>query len=386
MSRQIFLPIGLLAAISIGIAVYGRYTSSSPAGPDSARVTATSGDDSVVARAPLSAQPSAPTLVGRKVCGECHSENFQRHSQHGHASTFHFVANTDLVASFAGKEFDAGEHYGTYKYEADSSGKLFVTLESHFGDEPFPLPFALGSGLHAQTMLTLVPGADGQTEGIEHRVSGFPGQRIALTPGHSKKKPGKPLELFGASSSGQPLQRCIYCHTTRGAVIGEAVQDLIPNVNCEKCHGPGSEHVRLARANDKPPPYSIGEATWDTESELQLCGDCHRLPRSVSEKEIREYPDLLVRFQPIGLLRSRCYLASDRELKCTTCHNPHQTLRDLDEADHVRDCLRCHQVGTESHVACPVDPESGCIQCHMPAIELDSGLRFHDHWIRVRED
>jgi hypothetical protein len=207
-----------------------------------------------------------------------------------------------------------------------------------------------------------------------------------LTPGHSKKKPGGPLELLGASASGEPLQRCIYCHTTRGTVVGEGVQGLIPNVNCEKCHGPGSEHVRLARQSDNPPPYSVGQATWDTESELQLCGDCHRLPRSVSEQEIREYPDLLVRFQPVGLLRSRCYLASDRELKCTSCHNPHRTLEELSETDHVQDCLQCHQPGEDSHLACPVEPESGCIECHMPAIELDQGLRFHDHWIRVREE
>ncbi len=385
-SRTFYLPIALLVAISIGIATYNRNASSPIAENDAAHVPTAPGGDSVAGQVPVATNPSAPTLVGRKVCGECHAENYQRHSQHGHAQTFHDVADTDLVAKFAGKQFDAGEGYGTYQYQSDSAGKLFVTLESQFGDEPFPLPYALGSGQHAQTMLTLVPGLDGQTEGIEHRVSCYADDRIALTPGHSKKKPRSTFEFFGDASRGQPLQRCIYCHTTRGAVVGETVQDLIANVNCEKCHGAGSEHVRLARINGKPPPYSIGEESWDTESELQLCGDCHRLPRSVTEKEIREYPDLLVRFQPIGLLRSRCYLESNRELKCTTCHNPHLTIQELDRTDHVRDCLRCHESGKEAHVACPVEPKTGCIECHMPAIETDQGLSFHDHWIRVRED
>ena len=209
---------------------------------------------------------------------------------------------------------------------------------------------------------------------------------MGLTPGHAKMTPQSALEFFGDSSEGIPLQRCIYCHTTSAKIVGEGIQDLIPSINCEKCHGPGSEHVRLARLDSKPPPYSVGRESWDTESEIQLCGDCHRLPRHVTEKEIRDYPDLLVRFQPIGLLRSRCYLESNRELKCTTCHNPHQTIRDIDPADHVRDCLSCHQPGTEAHIACPVEPESGCIECHMPAIEIDQGLSFHDHWIRVRKD
>ncbi len=138
---------------------------------------------------------------------------------------------------------------------------------------------SLGSGHHAQTILTLAPGLDGQTEGIEHRVSCYPGGRIGLTPGHSKMKPQSALEFFGDSSRGTPLERCIYCHTTSARIVGEGIEDLVPSINCEKCHGPGSEHVRLARTDSKPPPYSVGRDTWDTESEMQLCGDCHRLPR-----------------------------------------------------------------------------------------------------------
>lgn len=336
-----------------------------------------------VAFANVSAEP---TLVGRQVCGECHSENYAFHAKHGHASTFARVSQSDVVSKFAGKSFDSGEPYGTYEYRADEQGRLFATLKSQFGDAPFPLQYVLGSGLHAKTILTLAPGENGQTLGIEHRVSCYPGGRIGLTPGHSKMKPQIPLEFFGDSSEGLPLQRCIYCHTTSGKIVGQEIEDLVSSINCEKCHGPGSEHVRLARAQPKPPPYSVGRDDWDTESEMQLCGDCHRMPRNVAEKEIREYSDLLVRFQPIGLLRSRCYLESDRELRCTACHNPHQAIGEMQPADHVQACLRCHQTGSETHVTCPVEPKTRCIECHMPAIEVGGGLRFHDHWIRVRED
>ncbi|MFK8114392.1 MAG: cytochrome c3 family protein [Rubripirellula sp.] len=290
-----------------------------------------------------------------------------------------------MAAKFDGKKFDAGEVFGTYEYRADREGGLSVRLPTKFGDEPFPLQYVLGSGHTAQTLLTLAPGLDGQTEGIEHRVSCYPGGRIDLTPGHPKMTPQSALEFFGDSSSGVPLQRCIYCHTTSARIVGEGIEDLVNSINCEKCHGPGSEHVRIARTNPTPPAYSVGRNTWDTESEMQLCGDCHRLPRHVTEKEIRDYPDLLVRFQPVGMLRSRCYLDSARELKCTTCHNPHQTIREMKTADHVKNCRSCHEPDTKTHVACPINPETGCIDCHMPAIELEQGIRFHDHWIRVRE-
>lgn len=331
-------------------------------------------------------QSSRPTLVGRQVCKECHAENFALHQKHGHASTFHLVSETSLAKTFDKKSLDGGEGYGTYLYQGDAQGRLSVKLPSQFGDQPFPLVYALGSGNHAQTMLTLTTNEQGETEGIEHRFSCYPGDRIALTPGHSKLQPHSALEYFGDASDGVPLQRCIYCHTTSGNIVQEEIIDLVANINCEKCHGPGSEHVRAARTNATPPPYSIGRETWDAESEIQLCGDCHRMPKSFTQKEIRDYSDLMTRFQPIGMLRSRCYLESGKELKCTSCHNPHKTIHEVDPSEHVKNCVKCHQSSTANHTVCPVSPDTGCIECHMPATPLEHGLQFHDHWIRVRSD
>ncbi len=386
MNRALSLALAVVAVLSIGVWTYRlKFNSSSSAGMNTvARISPSS--DRGAHRVVLADSSTDPALVGREICRECHAENYAWHAEHGHASTIHLVSETDLAAKFSGKSFDAGEPFGTYEYQADDQGHLFVTLPAQFGNEPFPLQYALGSGHNAQTILTLVPGLDGDTEGIEHRVTCYSGGRIGLTPGHSKMKPQSALGLFGNSVRGVPLERCIYCHTTSARIVEQEVVDLIPSINCEKCHGPGSEHVRLARGNPTPPPYSIGQETWDTESELQLCGDCHRMPRSVSEKEIREYPDLLVRFQPIGLLRSRCYLKSRRELKCTTCHNPHKTLHQSDASEQVLHCVSCHQQNREADVACPVSPQTGCIECHMPAIETEQGLRFHDHWIRIHDE
>ena len=373
-----------LATVLIGSVLVIGIAFTSPPNATLAQTNPKHASDS--APATVVAGENVPQLVGREVCRECHAENFRLHSGHGHASTFRAVKGSDIVTKLSGTTYDAGNDYGTYRYSADGDGELFATLPSRFDELNFPLQYLLGSGIHAQTMLTLMPGPEGKSVGIEHRVSCYRGDRFALTPAHSQKKPRNTFEYFGDSMTGEPLDRCIYCHTTRADVLGDSIQDLVANVNCEKCHGPGSEHVRLARIHEKPPPFSVGRETWDAESELQLCGDCHRLPRSVTEKEIRNYPDLLVRFQPVGLVRSRCYLDSGRQLKCSSCHNPHQSVKEPSAADHVEDCLACHQQNNEEHVACPVEPETGCIECHMPAIEVDQGLRFHDHWIRVRKD
>ncbi|QDV45448.1 hypothetical protein Enr13x_53270 [Stieleria neptunia] len=392
MNRGLILPIAGACLILIGFATM-RGSQGGPHDDDphvADRANVTPGDT------PGNAPP-APTRVGRQVCRECHAENFALHAEHGHALTFHLVSQTDLADTFGGQSFDAGESFGTYHYHAEGQhaegqhaegqGRLSVSLPERFEQDRFPLQYALGSGHHAQTLLTLTTAVDGQTEGIEHRVTCYAGGRLALTPGHANKTPGDALEYFGDSSRGEPLQRCIYCHTTSANIVNETIVDLVPSINCEKCHGPGSEHVRAARSNPiSPPPYSVGQPTWDTESELQLCGDCHRLPRSVSEKQIRDYPKLLARFQPVGLLRSRCYLESNRQLKCTSCHNPHRTIQAVEPFEHEQKCINCHQHDVAEHVACPVSPQSGCIECHMPAVELDEGLQFHDHWIRVQRD
>ena len=54
------------------------------------------------------------------------------------------------------------------------------------------------------------------------------------------------------------MNKCIDCHTTSAEIYDEQIHNLIPSVNCEKCHGPGSEHVRLARSQSEPPAYSVG--------------------------------------------------------------------------------------------------------------------------------
>lgn len=336
----------------------------------------------------LSLKPPAKTAmyVGREVCGECHRDNFEQHALHGHASTFAEVADSDLPDIFDGQTYDAGEDYGTYEYSKDDLGNLIASLPEVNAPAEFPLQYVLGSGHNAQTILTLNRTSTGKTEGIEHRVSCYANNRLGLTVGQGGKSPSRDLEKFGDITQGEITQRCVYCHTTTGKLTEGRIDNLTANVNCEKCHGPGSEHVRLARGTEKPPPYSVGTDAWDTESETQLCGDCHRLPRSVTKQELRDYPNTLTRFQPVGMLRSKCYLASNREMTCSTCHNPHRSVHGISRQEHEQNCMGCHDEADDSHTPCPVSAKSNCIECHMPLVTQEQGIAFHDHWIRVRTD
>ncbi|MEM0925178.1 MAG: multiheme c-type cytochrome [Planctomycetota bacterium] len=329
---------------------------------------------------------SGAEFVGKKVCGECHENNHRWHSEHGHASTFAVVDQTGLPEQLEGRSFEAGDGYGTFYYQKGENGELIASLGTNADSDSIPLQFVLGSGLHAKTFLTLLSSSDSEPSGMEHRGTLFRNDMLGITPGQASSRPQTESERFGDVHSGLPLRRCVYCHITTGEIVGREIVGLTPNVDCEKCHGPGREHVRHARAKLDPlPAYSVGTENWDAEAEIQLCGDCHRMPRDVTVMEVRDYPDVLVRFQPIGLLRSDCYLESGQSLRCSSCHNPHQSTRFESKEAHEKKCITCHSEEHASQVACPESPTTGCVGCHMPPVEVSEGLSFHDHWIRVRE-
>ena len=223
--------------------------------------------------------------VGREVCRECHAENYDLHGMHGHAHTFALASDEKVAAKFAGRDFDYGEPYGRYEYEQDEDG-LSVRLSGE-GEDAFPLQFALGSGHHAITLLSLAKDAEKGTVAYEHRGSWFRDRdRLGRTPGQPLTVPESESERFGMKHVDNVMQKCIYCHTTTGTVADQKIVGLTANVNCEKCHGPGAEHVRQARAMKEPPPFSVGSAKWDSESEIQLCGDCHRLPEAITSERV----------------------------------------------------------------------------------------------------
>lgn len=332
----------------------------------------------------VAATNRAVRFVGHAVCKECHEGIHEVHSESGHASTFATASDPVVAKRFVGKTFDGGEAFGSYSYSVQGD-TLEVRLKGQFGDSPFPFRYALGST--DLTLMSLISdGAEG-TVGIEHRASWYgTADELAITPGQESAAPNAPAEHFGIAIRGETLDACIGCHTTSARIVGQEIHDLIPNVNCESCHGAGSEHVRQARLSDLPPPYAVGREEWNTEMEIRLCGSCHRMPINLSVKELRDYPDKLVRYQPVGLLRSQCYLETEGHIGCTACHDPHAAAKRQTPEDYVQACVDCHQQQTAGHVECPVSPTEGCIECHMPRMEFEHGLAFHDHWIRVRDD
>ena len=319
--------------------------------------------------------------VGVASCADCHPDQAERFEVSGHAHTFELVAGTDKFDWLAGQSFRDADRDGLMQYALDDDG-LWARMGARLPDREFPLQYALGSGHHAVTFLSLIPDDLGETVGVEHRVSIFGDLELRYTPGAASLPPSQEVEYFGKLIAGEQLDDCVSCHTTTSRIENTQVVDLRPNVQCERCHGPGGGHVAAVESGQNELRLNFIPGTTQAMQEIRMCGECHRLPQMLSDTPLERTEPKLTRYQPVGLLQSACFTGSDGELRCTTCHDPHEAAAARTTAEYEQICRSCHVRHSVSE--CVVATEN-CISCHMPPVEVHPHIAFHDHWIRVRD-
>jgi Tfp pilus assembly protein PilF len=169
---------------------------------------------------------------------------------------------------------------------------------------------------------------------------------------------------------------CLLCHSSRvRPVLGSQNRYGDPpflddGVACERCHGPGSEHVR-----DPGQAPMINPAGLEPDRRDSICSQCHltgearveraghRFVEFQAGERLADYATYLVwdtdrRNMKVTshvekLAESACKRAAGNALWCGTCHDPH-TNSDKTQAA----CLGCHPA---AHRA-----EERCATCHMP--------------------
>lgn len=339
-----------------------------------------------MSRPSLREHPTANVIeaayVGETTCAQCHPEQATRHAESGHAHTL-LVEN--LCGRFADNLKDSipdQEREGAFRFECRGD-QLFAVFTGEAGAVELPMQFALGSGKHATTFLTLLESDDGAPLSVEHRISLFHGGTAAgLTPSHTGLPVVGPHDPLGRVKRGRDVTACIGCHSTTGQVRGRQVDDLRANVGCESCHGPGRRHVAAVESGRTEYQIAFAKGRASAEEEVHLCGRCHRSPEALTVLPDPDDPKL-ARFQPVGLSQSACFRRSEGALKCSTCHDPHAAVGQDDRIYAVR-CVACHSAQGRNQKICRVEPTGECIGCHMPLVEVHPGVHFHDHWIRRR--
>ncbi|RUL87159.1 multiheme c-type cytochrome [Tautonia sociabilis] len=340
---------------------------------------------------PMRVEP-AP-FVGASRCAGCHREIAAQQRQSHHARTYLAGEIAQAVPLPDGPIADP-EHSDVVHQIRTEGNNLVVEATASGSRFRAVVDRLIGSGQHAITPV----GVDDEGRRLEFRLSHYVGGLgWDLTSGHPEL-PDSPEGFLGRPLREGEFSRCLSCHTTNHEEVeagsGPTLGDV--GIGCERCHGPGGNHVLAAELGF--PDLAIGrlkEATSDRV--VALCGECHRPIEQGAPLLLAEEREI-VRFQALTLPRSACSSKSPPSAKfdCVTCHDPHQDA-DGDPASYEAICRSCHSgpapaglgpvLLEEAQKACPVNPERGCIDCHMP--KRPSTMRhtmFTDHFIRVRHD
>jgi predicted CXXCH cytochrome family protein len=209
---------------------------------------------------------------------------------------------------------------------------------------------------------------------------------------------------------------CDGCHSVNYNIQTKTVTEW--NVGCEKCHGPGSAHVRRpSQAN------IVNPARLDTVQATDVCLQCHSQGQPLNNPFNGRYYDWPVGFQ-VGMVLKNYWKLEEHKLgeqsfthfaegtahknrmqgndfiqsamythgvSCYSCHDVHGTGNDgdlLKPANVI--CLECHGPKSPNGPHAPTieahthhqagSAGNECVDCHMPKIEqtiADVNIRSH---------
>jgi Cytochrome c554 and c-prime len=333
--------------------------------------------------------PNYARYAGDRSCRECHPGESAAHSRSGHSRTLRLASRVESARKLDGREVADPERPDVSWRFAFRDGRLSTEREEAGRVEQFLIEYAFGSGRHALTFVSMLDRDPANPSLVEHRLTDFAHSgTLGLTPGQKEATGNVGNTPHGRVHNAWNTLKCFSCHVTATSNRGPSFLDestMIPNVSCERCHGPAKGHVEAARrgavGDELTMPNSLEETT--ALDQMRQCGECHRVPEMITAGEIRVDNAALVRHQPVGLMQSACFRKSGDELKCSTCHDPHARASTDREAYQSR-CLACH--GTPDRTNCPVSPLEGCVKCHMPRRDVGRGMMMSDHWIRIIPD
>jgi tetratricopeptide repeat protein/cytochrome c554/c'-like protein len=340
----------------------------------------------------LAASPAdEPEYVGNQACRACHGEIYEHYSRTAMARTSGPAGRHLIEGSF--RHESSGVEYRI----SVENEKVYFSYERP-GDPGMrgrhELQYYVGSNTRGSTFLF-------ENEGFLYKSPiNYYVQKKGwdMSPEYH---PPREMELKPAPPA------CLFCHASRIQPPAPGTSNrygsapfLQDGVGCERCHGPGGEHIRGMGVLVNP-------ARLTGERRDSVCVQCH-LPGEASVSrpgktlEMYRPGDLLSEYaltfvydnagrgalgaisQVEALALSHCAQRSQGRMACITCHDPHTVVPAPERVAYYRDkCLSCHARSfADGHQRGSPD----CIGCHMPREDsVDGGhVEVTDHRIPRR--
>lgn len=340
--------------------------------------------------------------VGSQACASCHAAIYRSFTRTQMAQSSGRVGTQQPAEQFDRSEFRDSSGAFAYTVGRDASGYYFdFRQQGTKQTQPIqgrrPLNYFVGSGSAARSYITNVDGFL-----YEAPVAYF--RSLASW----RSAPGI-AQLDYPYLTRPILPGCLQCHAsgirriagTQNAYASPPFSE--GGVACERCHGPGSDHI----SSGKPMvnPAKLAPAARDS-----ICEQCHlsgeiRVPKVGKDEPVLNPGDRLadsltvfvrsgsqaqlrVTSHAENLAQSACKRMSGEKMWCGTCHDPHSVPSATEKATYFRGkCLTCHQTSScSASQALRQTNGDNCVTCHMPrnpTSDIDHVV-FTDHAIPRR--
>jgi predicted CXXCH cytochrome family protein len=360
-----------LLAIGSGAMLWWRLNVSPPA-----PVAVSAGEDA-------SLQHLGDRYAGMQACAECHAERVAEFQATRHCLACCKPDPKSMPAAFGSKSAAYAARQPNVRFEMTRSGDEFfetTIVGTPQGEE------------RSTARIDLVYGAGAGTDEVYLSWKGEALYELPIAWLHPEQCWGASafLPLGEGSFARELTPRCLDCHNTwfehaPGTLNVYKREPAILGVTCEKCHGPGADHVAFHQARRRSSSGGeaiVNPARLSRERQIDLCAQCHSnaiLYRGPAFSYVPGEP-LDAHFRTIGtrhpeddhvanqvsyLRESKCFQASET-MTCTTCHDPHRPKPTGPEAAQSA-CLKCHEpanCGARTRLPAPV--QDNCVGCHMP--------------------
>lgn len=340
---------------------------------------------------------AAPGYVEDRACAVCHTQIAETYRHKGMARAFFRPRPATDIEDFSAPPFfhapsrqylqirREGERLVFRRWLTDAAGRRVHLFQQE-------VHWILGSGNNARTYLYRTPSG----EMFQLPLAWYTQTRSwGMPPGYDRPDHDGVLRRV--------RRECLFCHDAypevpAGADAPGALHafpaELPEGLGCQRCHGPGAEHVWLA-SGGMGPAAEIRAAIFNPgrlpkTRRDEVCMTCHLQP-SVALPGLRRFgrgdfsyrageplSDYLVRIDveeegqapserfeinhhAYRLHQSPCFIKSGGGVGCLDCHDPHRVTSEEEMEARVDGvCRACHE-SLPRHAKA-----SDCASCHMP--------------------
>jgi predicted CXXCH cytochrome family protein len=362
------------------------------------------------------------TYVGITACKGCHSDKHSTFIETGMGQSFHLAERKYSKANFKNVKPVYDKKNDLYYYPFWRDEHLYIQEFKLRGRDTIhnrteKISHIIGSGQHTNSHFWM----DGQHL-FQAPLTFYTQKGIwDLPPGY---------EDYNTRFNRKIDIECMSCHTGMPQTKEGSVNiftKLPLGIDCERCHGPGSLHIKEKTAGiiyntNKQADYSIvnpKRLPWKLQ--VDICQRCHLQGNNVLKpgKKFTDFrpgmhlDSIFTVYMPSykgdaafvmaghaeRFQMSACFKGSNKgdltkynaniNFTCINCHNPHVSVKKTNQDRFNQTCIGCHQANTKKskYKGCGLSEamrgSRSCVNCHMPSSDTRDipHVSIHDHYI-----